>query len=195
MSHYFTKKQTGDWNAKEIESYLRGNKLKFITTSGVFSKDKVDAGTEVLTNSAIVDKGWKILDFGCGYGAVGIAIAKSCKCEVWMTDVNERAVMLAKKNAKLNDVDVKVMQSDIFENLGEQFNAIILNPPQSAGKELCFKMIDESKEHLCKSGLLQIVARPAKGGKTLANKMLETFGNMKEIAKRNGYKVYVSMRN
>ena len=85
--------------------------------------------------------------------------------------------------------------SDLFSGIPEKFDTILLNPPQSAGKKLCFQMIEKSKEHLNKEGLLQLVARPRKGGKTLAGKMKEVFGNVEVIAKGAGFSVYASKKN
>jgi len=192
MIHYYSKKQESPLNLKKISAVLRGKKLEFYTGSGVFSKDKIDDGSYILIQNAIIRKGWKVLDFGCGYGPVGIAIAKSENADVLLADVNERAVHLAEKNIELNKINAEARISDLFSNIPEKFDTILLNPPQSAGKQLCFRMIEESKNHLNKNGLLQLVARPKKGGKKLAEKMKEVFGNVEVIAKGAGYSVYVS---
>lgn len=196
MKHYFSEYQDSELKLKKIKVILRDRSFEFHTGSGVFSKDKVDKGSELLINSCIVKKKWKILDLGCGYGVVGIAIAKSFPTtEIVMVDVNKRAVKLARMNLKLNKVDnVKVLDSDLFEKMNQKFNTIIVNPPQKAGKEICFKIIEESKDYLEKGGLLQLVARHNKGGKTLEQKMKGVFGNVKEMAKKGGYRVYISRK-
>src|SRR3989338_9301206 len=190
--HYYTKEQTSKFELKKISAVLLGRNFEFFVSPGVFSKDKIDNGTYILIENAEVNEGCKLLDLGCGYGAVGIVFAKTKKCSVVMADSNERAVKLAKMNLKLNDVSADVRVSDIFSKIPEKFDVILLNPPQTAGKEVCFKMIEQSKEHLNKNGTLQLVARPKKGGKTLAQKMLQVFGNAYEIAKGAGFKVYLS---
>ena len=86
------------------------------------------------------------------------------------------------------------MQSDGFENIKDKFDTILLNPPQTAGKQLCQKLIEDSKQHLNPKGCLQLVARHNKGGKELSKKMFEVFGNMKEIAKGSGYRTYLSQK-
>ena len=68
------------------------------------------------------------------------------------------------------------------------------NPPQTAGKEICFQLIEQSKNHLKNGGNLQLVARHNKGGKTLSRKMEEVFGNVKVIAKKAGYWAYMSVK-
>ena len=192
MSHYYSGKQASELRLRKISAVLRGKRIEFYVGSGVFSRGKVDDGSYILIQNATVKKGWKVLDLGCGYGAVGIAIAKSEDTEILLSDVNERAVELAKMNIELNNVKAEARISDIFSGIPEKFDTILLNPPQSAGKKICFRMIEESKEHLNKGGLLQLVARPRKGGRTLAEKMKEIFGNVEVIAKGAGFSVYVS---
>jgi len=192
MNHYYSKKQDSKLKLKKISAVIRNKKLEFYTASGVFSKDKIDNGSYILAQNAIIKKGWDVLDLGCGYGAIGIAIAKSEDAKVLMADVNERAVFLARKNAELNKVNAEARESDVFSNIPEKFDTILVNPPQAAGKKLCFRLIEESKEHLKKDGLLQLVARPRKGGKTLAKKMMDVFGNVEIIAKGAGFTVYAS---
>ena len=135
----------------------------------------------------------KILDLGCGYGAVGIAISRAFpESQVLMSDINERAVQISQENARLNKSNAKAVKSDVFENLHRAFDCILLNPPQSAGKNLCFRMIEESFEHLNAGGSFQLVARHKKGGRTLSEKMHEVFGNCKAIAKSKGFRIYYS---
>jgi len=194
MEHYYSEKQTSPLRIKEIKVVLRGNTLQFYTGSGVFSIGKVDKGSEVLIENCIIKEGDNVLDLGCGYGAVGIAIAKAFPSAfVRMADINTRAVMLSKRNAKLNDVrNVEITQGNLYEGVDGKFNTILINPPQSAGRELCFEMIEKAKDYLKKEGLLQLVARHNKGGKELEKKMDIVFGNVKEIAKKGGYRIYVS---
>ena len=96
-------------------------------------------------------------------------------------------------NIKQNNIqNIKTKQSDLYDNIPEKFDTIITNPPQSAGKQVCFEIIKQAKLHLKKGGLLQLVARHNKGGKELEKKMKEVFNNVKDIAKKSGYRIYVS---
>jgi len=195
MPHYYSKKQTSDLNLREINIRIGNIFFQLFSGSGIFSKKKLDKGTEILLKNLIVKNNWKVLDLGCGMGVVGIYVKKVFpKTNVVMSDVNKRAVYLTKKNAKLNNLNVDAICSDGFEKIEESFDAILLNPPQVAGKEVCFKLIENSFEHLNKSGLLELVARHNKGGKTLSEKMNSTFGNVKEIVKSSGYRVYISQK-
>ena len=194
MTHYYSREQESALNKKIISANIRGNSLKFYVGSGVFSKTRVDKGSLLLANSAVIEDTWRVLDLGCGYGPVGIAIAKAFpSAKMLLSDVNKRAVGLAKMNIKLNNLhNAHAIQSDRFENIKEKFNAILLNPPQSAGKDLCLEMIELSKNHLEKGGLFQMVARHNIGGRELEKRMLEVFGNVQEIAKKSGYRIYIS---
>ncbi|HLD18841.1 MAG TPA: methyltransferase, partial [Candidatus Nanoarchaeia archaeon] len=138
---------------------------------------------------------YDVLDIGCGIGILGIAAAKLFDANIVMSDINERAVMLAKKNIKLNNIEADIFQGNLYEKINKNdFDVVLTNPPQTAGKEICFQLIDQSKNHLKSNGTLQLVARHNKGGKTLSKKMQEVFGNVKVIAKKAGYWVYFSKK-
>jgi len=192
--HYYTKEPTSKLRLWKIRARLRGNELEFWTGTGIFSGKKVDKGSELLANESIIREGWKVLDLGCGYGAIGMAIAKAYpSAKAVMTDINKRAVKVARMNKKLNRLpNVSVVQGDMYEKVSGPFDTILLNPPQTAGKDICLKMIELAPKFLRKGGLLQIVARHKKGGKQLAEKMKAVFGNVREISKKSGYRVYAS---
>lgn len=193
MEHYFTKSPKSKLRLFKIKTKLRNREIEFCTASGLFSARSIDRGSELLINKCIIKDNWKILDLGCGYGIIGLSmLLTNPTIKLTFSDINERAIQLTKMNLKKYNLSANVIQSNGFENLKERFNTILLNPPQTAGKELCYKLIKDSKDHLVKNGLLQIVARHNKGGKELSNKMLETFNNVKEIAKSAGYRIYVS---
>ena len=196
MPHYYEKKQASEFRIKEITAALRGALFTFYTAGGVFSAQRVDSGTTILVDSCIMENGWAVLDMGCGYGVVGIVVKKLFPaCDVFMVDTNERAVTLAEQNAALNGVMPHIMLGSLFEPLGEmQFDTILLNPPYVAGRKLVFQMLEGAKKHLVKGGLLQVVARHQKGGKTIAAKMKEIFSNATDHARKGGYHVYVSRK-
>jgi 16S rRNA (guanine1207-N2)-methyltransferase len=192
MEHYFSKKPKSR-PEKNIISY---EGLQFHTSSSVFSKKAVDKGTALLIKEPKIKPNSKILDIGCGYGIVGISISKLYpETEVTMSDINERAIALTKKNLKLNNAKATVIKSNLFENIKENFDIILSNPPQHAGKDTCIKIIKDSFAHLNKGGSLQLVVRHQKGGKSLSKKMEETFGNVESIARKSGYHIYYSKKN
>ncbi len=80
----------------------------------------------------------------------------------------------------------------MYKKVSGKFDTILLNPPQTAGKDVCFEMISKAPNFLKENGLLQIVARHKKGGKALSEKMNSVFCNVKDISKKSGYRIYVS---
>ena len=134
------------------------------------------------------------MDLGCGYGPIGISLAKALpQSKVLMADINERAVRLARDNIRLNNIEnASAIKSNLYDKIEGKFNTIIANPPQFAGRDICYEIIEKAKDHLEKDGLLQLVARHNKGGKQLEKKMNEVFGNAKDITKKAGYRVYAS---
>lgn len=195
MEHYYSEEQKSPLDLKKISQRIKGTNFDFFTSSGIFSKEKVDKGTLILVENMIIRKKSRVLDIGCGTGVLGIAAARMFDADVVMSDINKRAAMLAKKNARLNNVNAGIFQGNLYEKIkGNDFDVILANPPQTAGKEICFQLIEQSKNHLKDGGNIQLVARHNKGGKTLSRKMQETFGNAKVIAKKSGYSVYMSIK-
>lgn len=193
MPHYYSKHQDSKIVLKPIKLNIRNVHLNIYTSSGVFAKRAIDKGTSLLIESMIINKGWEALDIGCGYGAVGLAASKISGMPSYLIDINKRATGIAEINAKLNNIKVVVLNGNLYEPLSDKkFDTILINPPQTAGKEICFAMITGSKYHFKEDGLLQLVARPNKGGRTLANKMKEVFGNVYILAKKSGFAVYIS---
>ncbi|MBU1975437.1 MAG: methyltransferase [Nanoarchaeota archaeon] len=197
--HYYSPKQSSKGANKKIP--IRFNRkgemvyFELYSAPGIFGKDKLDNATKLLIENAKIEQRWKLLDLGCGYGVVGLAMKRiSPDLEVWMSDVNERAIELAEKNANKLKLDTTVISSDIFSNIPDEFDCILLNPPYAAGRKLCFKMINDSFSHLKKKGWFQLVARHNKGGKVLGEYMHEIFGNVDVVAKKGGFRVYISQK-
>ena len=195
MSHYYSEKQDSELNLKEINIEVFNKTLNFFSANGVFSKDKLDVGSKLLIEKSIIEEENTVLDLGCGIGVVGISLKLEYPTiNVLMTDINERALKLSMKNVNHHKLKIEVKKSNVYEKITTKFNTILSNPPQTAGKDICFKIIEDAPNYLEKNGFLQIVARHNKGGSTLKQKMLEVFGNAEEIAKSSGYRIYVSKK-
>ena len=191
-NHYFSDKQKGEFKLyKMMLRNVRGFSFELFTASGIFSWRKLDNGTKALAKYIMIEEGDSVLDLGCGNGIIGIVAAK-LGADVTMSDVNQRAVKIAGMNVKNLSIRAKVVQSDLFSKINEKFDVIVSNPPISAGLELCFRLIIESKGHLNPSGSLQIVARHKIAGKRMMEKMQEVFGNCQVIGKAGGFWVYKS---
>ncbi|WP_423792051.1 class I SAM-dependent methyltransferase [Methanocaldococcus indicus] len=195
--HYFSKNPSSKSNIKIIEDILRGKKFKFKTDSGVFSYGKIDKGTKLLVETVEVKEDDDILDLGCGYGVIGIALADEVN-SVLMVDINKRALKLAKENIKLNNIrneNVEVKYSDLFENIKDKkFDKIITNPPIRAGKEVLHKLVDEAKKYLKDNGELWLVIQTKQGAKSLANYIENVFGNVETVKIKGGYRILRAIR-
>ncbi|HLP79836.1 MAG TPA: methyltransferase [Acidobacteriota bacterium] len=194
--HYYTSKPTSSGAETVFTEHVRSSVVTIVAAPGLFSGEHIDTGSRALIESAFVPASGRLLDLGCGYGVVGISLLLSDPTvSVVFTDVNERACEYTSKNILKNSIDksrTTVVCGDGYQNVTGLFDAIYLNPPQSAGKELCFSLITRAKEFLQPSGTLQIVARKNKGGSTLAEHMQSVFGNVSVLGKRAGFWVYCS---
>ena len=196
MPHYFDSEAPKEITYVEFKADLLGHELTFKSESGIFSVEGIDKGTEVLINFCIIPEKAAVLDLGCGYGAIGVAVAKAhTDCLVECCDINMRAVVLCKKNIVLNDLqNIKAYRSDIFSKVRDRFDVILTNPPFSAGREVCYKFIEDSANFLKPGGSLQLVSLHQKGGRMLEKKMEEVFGNVEVLERKSGYRVYRSLK-
>lgn len=187
MAHYFE----NDENLKSKEQQILVNicdiPFQFMTDYGVFSKKGLDFGTRSLLETIDVSKiQGKVLDFGCGYGPIGIYIAKTTNSEVHMIDINRRVLGLARKNVSLNHVNVNIYESNIYENVKEKFDFIISNPPIRVGKEILYKILFQAKDYLNTNGELWIVINKDQGAKSVA-KYLEKEYFVDIVNKKKGF--------
>ncbi|XHH08933.1 MAG: class I SAM-dependent methyltransferase [Candidatus Bathyarchaeia archaeon] len=190
--HYYSAKPTSDANYGLVLANLRGRRFEFVTASSVFSKRRVDTGTELLIESMVLPDSGAVLDIGCGYGAVGIVAAKfNPKLQVCMTDVNTRAVALAKKNVERNHVfNATVRYGCLYEPvLGLWFDCVLSNPPVSAGMETVKAIITGAPKVLRAGGVFEMVIRSKIGSKLLPGLFVEVFGNCEVLARGSGFRV------
>ena len=134
--HYFTAAPASPENLRKIRVSLAGGELEVTTAGGVFSPDRLDAGTAVLlANMPPVPPGGDLLDLGSGWGPISLAMAlASPHATVWAVDVNERALDLVRRNAAalgLTNVNAS-LPDDVPEHVS--FRTIRSNPPIRVGK-------------------------------------------------------------
>ena len=171
----------------EIKTKLLGNDLVFQTTWGLFSPEHIDEGTIALLNSIEGDFG-SILDLGCGYGPIGIALAKKYKAHLHMIDKDFVAVEYAAKNAKLNAVKAETYLSNGFSHVPKEmkFDLIVSNLPAKVSKEFFWVLFGEAKEHLNQEGKFVVVT--IAGLDSFIRKNFESlFGNYKLLREEKGY--------
>ena len=187
MSYYFDKNTNVVSNEITTKAEIDGKFYTFKTDNNVFSKRGLDFGTRTLLENINVDsiKG-DVLDFGCGYGPIGIYIASNTNCVVDMVDINDRALNLARCNASINKVDVNIFESDIYSNISKKYDYIITNPPIRVGKKILYEILIGAKEHLKENGHLIFVINKDQGAKSTMKDM-EQYYNVKLIEKNKGF--------
>ena len=184
---YYAETPDAAHDIHDLNVSLLGQSFHFYTDAGVFSKKMVDYGSQVLLNALDLERGKNLLDVGCGYGPLGISLAKVQGVQSTMIDINSRAIDLAKKNAERNGVVAHIFQSNIYENVSEKFDYIIYNPPIRAGKKVVHEIIEGAFDHLNQGGSLTIVIQKKQGAPSAKVKMENVFGNAEIIRKDKGY--------
>src|SRR3990170_4892174 len=189
---YFSRKPASRSRPAETRVEIRGQSLRLRTDAGVFSRGKLDRGTELLLEALEVGPCELILDLGCGYGAIGIVAARlSARGHVILTDVNERAVALARANLRANRVDnAEVRRGDLYAPVqGLAFDHIVCNPPIRAGRAVVDRIIREAPALLHEGGSLWLVVRTKQGADSVRKRMAEAFASADVVRRGSGYKV------
>ncbi len=187
--HYYTQNPDSAHDERQIAVHALGLDLRFTTDAGVFSRDRLDRGTEVLLK-ALPPLAGRVLDLGCGWGAVGTALgAKYPALDIVMTDVNRRAADLARRNLLQNGVKARVVEGDGFEAVEGLFDAIVTNPPIRAGKAVVFGLFAEARERLRPGGALYAVIRKQQGAPSALTFLKENYAGAEVVDRSSGYHV------
>jgi len=190
--HYYTQRPNSQHDIKSIKYKFADYNFNFSTDAGVFSKDRIDPGTDLLLSNLKVNENDVFLDLGCGYGVVGVIVGSfRPQADIYMVDVNERACDLAKKNLKENGVEnAKVFLSDGLEAVKDVvFDVIATNPPIRAGKSVIYKMAENSYERLKPKGRYYAVIRTSQGADSMISFLKSLFENVEVVGRKSGYKV------
>ena len=190
---YYAENPDAAHDIHELRVELLGEKMTFLTDAGVFSKKMVDFGSQLLLKCLEVDEGETVLDVGCGYGPLGLSLAKAYGVQATMVDINNRALDLARQNAERNKVEATIFQSNIYEQVEGTFDHVISNPPIRAGKQVVHEIIEKSKDFLEIGGDLTIVIQKKQGAPSAKSKMEDVFGNCEIVKKDKGYYILRSV--
>lgn len=195
MAHYFENDNSLKSKERQIKIMIQNQTFTFITDYGVFSKSGLDFGTRTLLETLPLEKiKGNVLDFGCGYGPIGIYIAKNTSSKVHMIDINKRSLKLAKKNVDLNHVNVKIYESDIYNQVEEKFDFIISNPPIRVGKNILYNILVGAKKYLKKNGELWIVINKNQGAKTVFQELSKIY-QTEIVKKHKGFFIICAVNN
>ena len=185
--HYYTENPQSAHDEWQVEFTALGNSLRFTTDAGVFSRDGLDKGTALLLN-ALPPLSGRVLDLGCGWGAVGVALgAKYPGLDIVMTDINARAVDLARRNLAANGVRAAVVQGDGFAAVEGKFDAIVTNPPIRAGKAVIYGLFDTARDFLNPGGSLYIVIRKQQGAPSALRHLQEQYKTAEVVDRGGGF--------
>jgi 16S rRNA (guanine1207-N2)-methyltransferase len=173
-----------------IVETVRGLELRLQTQAGVFAHRGLDGGTRLLIESMHITPTNRVLDLGCGYGAIGIAAAKiATRGEVVLVDSDIRATRLAQRNIELNGVtNAGVVLGDGVHDLPpkSRFDLVVSNPPTHSGREVLEDFVAGAYAVLKPRGRLYLVLNRVL---SLRREVEEVFGNAETVARSKGFVV------
>lgn len=191
MDHYFTNNENLKSEIKEVEYKILDNSFIFYSDLGVFSKDRIDFGSDLLIKTYLKyhNEGLKILDLGCGYGVIGLTLSMLTKSKVDLVDINKRSVHLSKMNIKKYKCDANAFYSDAYSEVKDKYDIVITNPPIRVGKEKLLEILENAENHMHDNGELWFVIRKDQGGLTI-KKILDKKYDVEVKEKYKGYLIF-----
>ena len=191
-SHYFSEQPSGAEMRRTITARVWGRELKLITASGVFAADGLDLGTAVLLRASPLPKGKpRILDLGCGYGPIALAIAvHSPGALIDAVDVNERALALCRDNAMALGVAYRVRVLRPEEVAADtRYDEIWSNPPIRIGKQALHELLLSWLARLAPDGVARLVVGKNLGADPLQRWLIEQGFGCERAASAKGFRV------
>jgi len=177
---------------------IRGLELTFHSTWGLFSPREVDAGSRLLIEFMEVNESDICLDMGCGYGVIGLSMAKLAPSgKVYMIDKDFVAVEYAKKNVIINRLtNCEVFLSNAFSHIPDdiRFDVIASNLPANVGKEMLYIILSDAKRYLKKGGRLYVVTI-AGLREFIKRNFKEIFGNYEKVKQGREHAVHLGIKD
>jgi 16S rRNA G1207 methylase RsmC len=179
------------------EEQLAGRTLTLSSTWGLFSPKRLDDGTRLLIDHLEAPAAGRCLDLGCGYGAIGLALA--CRCpqgQVHLVDKDFVAVAYAGRNARRNGLHncVAYLSNGFSHVPPQRFDVIATNLPAKVGAEMLTLLLTDARDHLAPGGALYVVA--LSGLKDYVKRSFRTlFGNYEKVKQGQTYTVSRACRD
>lgn len=196
--HYFTADPSAPFKRAPVSANVWGHWLELTSGSGVFAQGRLDIGTGVLLREQSPPVGARsVLDLGCGYGVIGLAIAVAVpEAAVCAVDVNERALLLANENAAALGVAdrFRAMRPDEVEP-GLEFDEIWSNPPIRIGKEALHALLLAWLPRLAPGGRARMVVGKNLGADSLAAWLTESGFPTARVGSAKGFRVLEARRD
>ena len=202
MEHYFIAKEHNEEDFFEFKAVVEGYEFTIRSCDSVFSKDVVDYGTNLLIKTFVKSqetdlKGKTILDVGCGYGIIGLALSRVFKeVSIDMCDINSVAVELTKHNTLKNHAknirDIK--ESNAYDNIAGIYDFIITNPPIKAGKENLLNILLGAHDHLNENGELWLVIKKKHGEDSVKKALSQVFKEVEVMKRDAGYYILKAVK-
>ena len=190
---YSTERPRSRSQRTRLRFLYRGEILDVEVDRGIFASSGLDRGTALLIENMAIRSTDSVLDLGCGWGAIGLAVAKAAgQGRVVLVDVNRRAAYLARKNLARNGVaNAEVRVGSLFRPIGdERFDVIASNPPYRAGRPLIEQLLDEAPDHLRPGGRLIVVGKGSQGIRFYQDRLARQWpGPVEVLARGSGYRV------
>lgn len=189
--HYFSADPSVAFQRTSVRASVWGHDLELTSGSGVFAQGRLDKGTEVLFRATEPPSGGRVLDLGCGYGVIGLAIATAApESVVTAVDVNQRAVLLAGENAERLGVADRFTALDPGEVPEDAtYDEIWSNPPIRVGKAALHDLLLTWLPRLAPGGRAVMVVGKNLGADSLQRWLIEQGYPTVRLSSAKGFRV------
>ncbi|MDR1447416.1 MAG: methyltransferase [Candidatus Ancillula sp.] len=199
--HYFDDSSL-EFEPLSIKAVLGTKVEEFVSARGVFSANGLDKGTAVLLKYLNSERSQaffrddelnkvNILDLGCGWGAIAIALARRFpSSQIWGVDVNKNALHALSENCKKHNLKNihALLPEEVPENL--EFGALVSNPPIRIGQENLRELLSYWAKQLNETASVVMVVQKNLGSDSLLNYLSQsTFPNIEKLASSKGFRI------